>query len=282
MYALMISLAEKKGNHERILKMALLHDLPESRCTDVDYIQRLYVTRNEQMAIDDIFEGTVLKDEAKKILKEYHQRKTIESKIVKDADLIDADIELREVITTGGTMHQKHIADRTKGVIPRMFTKTAKEMFAKIHKADPNDWHRKALNNRFNGGDWKVRLKIKNNSMLYTGTVIIESLHDESVLNFVNVTSRETADLVDALGDQPKQVTVVTFTVADEMAPAVVDELSRLLKTGHWYADVRNEFDVFVVFPNKVFHFMPKETDKKQKVLEYAKTLSIPEGQIDF
>ncbi len=159
LYALMISLAEGKGNHERILKMALLHDLPESRCTDVDYVQRLYVARNEQLAIDDIFEGTVMKAEAQKILKEYHERKTIEAKIVKDADLIDADIELRERITQGATMHAKHIADRTKGVIPRMFTKTAKEMFAKIHKADPNDWHRKALHNRFNGGDWMKETK---------------------------------------------------------------------------------------------------------------------------
>ncbi len=118
--------------------------------------------------------------------------------------------------------------------------------------------------------------------MIYTGTVIIESLHDESVLNFVSTTGRETAELVDAVGEQPKQVTVVTFTVNDEMAPAVVDELSRLLKSGHWYADVRNEFDVFVVFPNKVFHFMPKEADKRQKAFDYAKSLNIPESQIDF
>jgi hypothetical protein len=118
--------------------------------------------------------------------------------------------------------------------------------------------------------------------MIYTGTVIVESLHDESVFNFVTVTARESAEMVDALADQPKNITVVTFTVTDELAPAVVDELSRLLKQGHWYSDVSHEFDKFVIFPNKVFHFLPKEIDKRQKAFDYAKTLNIPESQIDF
>lgn len=118
--------------------------------------------------------------------------------------------------------------------------------------------------------------------MLYTGTVILESLHDESVLNFVENVKREHAQMIDALPDQPATVTIATFTVRDEMAPAIVDELSRLFKAGHWYADVRHEFDTFVIFPGKVFHFMPKETEKREKALAYAKTLSIPESQIDF
>jgi hypothetical protein len=118
--------------------------------------------------------------------------------------------------------------------------------------------------------------------MIYTGTVILESLHDESVLNFADNVVREHAQIIDALPDQPASVTIATFTVKDEMAPAIVDELSRLLKAGHWYADIRNEFDIFVIFPGKVFHFLPKEVEKRAKAFEYAKTLNIPESQIDF
>lgn len=156
LYALMIALTEKKGDTGKIVKMALLHDLPESRCTDVDHIQRQYVKRDEELAIKDMFEETVLKNEAEQLLKEYKERKTIEAKIVKDADLIDADIEFREVITAGRSMHAKHIARRRSGVKPKMFTKTAQELFEKIHKADPNDWHFKSPRNRFNSGDWRV------------------------------------------------------------------------------------------------------------------------------
>lgn len=118
--------------------------------------------------------------------------------------------------------------------------------------------------------------------MKYIGTIILESLISDSVLNFVEVKARETADLTDALADQPKQVTVITFEIGDDMASTVVEEISKNLKSGHWYGDVAHEFDKYVIFPNKVFHFMPKETDKRQKAFEYAKSLGIPESQIDF
>lgn len=159
LYALMIAMREKKGNHERILKMALLHDLPESRCTDVDHLQRQYVQRNEKLAITDMFEGTVLEQEATSLLAEYSARKTIEAQIVKDADLLDADIELREVITAGGALHAKHIGRRREQVKVKMYTKTAKELFEQIHKADPNNWHLLSSRNRFNGGDWQLSKK---------------------------------------------------------------------------------------------------------------------------
>lgn len=118
--------------------------------------------------------------------------------------------------------------------------------------------------------------------MLYTGTVIAESLLDESALNFVEQVKREHAQMIDAAADQPASVSIVKFTVRDEMAPAIAEELSRLIKPGRWYADVRHEFDVYVIFAGKIFHFAPKETEKRAKALEYAKTLGIPEKQLDF
>ena len=118
--------------------------------------------------------------------------------------------------------------------------------------------------------------------MIYTGTVVAESLHDESVLNFVAETGRKTEFLKKNPGtEQPENVTVISFTVTDEMALAVADEFSRLLKTG-WYADFGHEFDRYVIFPGKVFHFAPKEIEKKQKAIEYGKTLGIPASQLDF
>ncbi len=118
--------------------------------------------------------------------------------------------------------------------------------------------------------------------MKYTGTIIVESLISDSVLNFVEIKTRETAELADALADQPKQVTIITFEIGDDLASAVVEEISKNLRSGHWYADVAYEFDKYVIFPNKVFRFTPKETEKKQKAVEYAKSLGIPESQIDF
>ncbi len=106
--------------------------------------------------------------------------------------------------------------------------------------------------------------------MLYNGSVLAGSLHDESILNFVDSLRREATPAGD----------LITFVVKDELAPSVADELSRLLKSGQSYASVKNETDIYAVFPNKVFHFMPKELEKRQKALDYAKTLQISESQL--
>ena len=118
--------------------------------------------------------------------------------------------------------------------------------------------------------------------MKFTGTVIAESLLSDSVLNFVDITMRETADLTDPTGDQPKAVNVLTFEVGDDMASAVSDEISRNLRAGQWYADMATEYEKIVIFPNKIFRFAPKEVDKRQKALDFAKSLHIPESQIAF
>jgi len=118
--------------------------------------------------------------------------------------------------------------------------------------------------------------------MKYIGTIILDSLISDSVLNFVEIKARETAELADALADQSKQVTIVTFEIGDDMVSAVAEEISKNLKSGHWYADISHEFDKFVIFPNKIFRFTPKEIEKRQKAVDYAKSLHIPESQIDF
>jgi hypothetical protein len=118
--------------------------------------------------------------------------------------------------------------------------------------------------------------------MKYTGTLVLESLVSDSVLNFVNVKTRETAELVDALADQPKTVTVITFEAGDDMVLAVAEEISRNLASGHWYADIGHEFEKIIIFHNKVVRFTPKETEKRQKAFDYARSLGIPESQIDF
>lgn len=96
--ALLISAREGKGNTEKIMKMAIVHDVSESRTGDVDYIARQYVERNEDKAIVDIFAKTSFGDEFVKLWREYEQRKTIEAKIVKDADYLDIDLEDRKSV----------------------------------------------------------------------------------------------------------------------------------------------------------------------------------------
>jgi putative hydrolases of HD superfamily len=154
--ALMLSRYEGKVNTEKILKMALMHDLAESRAGDVHYVSRMYTKRNENLAIDDITKDTIFEQELKKLWKEYEERKTIESKIVKDADTLDVDLEVQEQEMKG----QKHTivwkSERKQFVPRQLYTKSAKKLWKIILNSKPYDWHINARN-RVTHGDWKTK-----------------------------------------------------------------------------------------------------------------------------
>jgi putative hydrolase of HD superfamily len=153
--ALVIAAQEKKGDTEKILKMAMVHDIAESRTGDVDYIARQYVVRKEDEGIKDMLAGTSLKAEFLQLWHEYEARESIESKIVKDADNLDVDMELREQGARGHALGKDRKGERAWVGNNRLYTKTARQMHKDIWQSNPHDWHIKSPNNRLNGGDWK-------------------------------------------------------------------------------------------------------------------------------
>lgn len=151
--ALMIAKYEKVLSDEKIIKMALIHDLGESRTGDVHYLSRQYTTRNEKLAIEDVFKDTIMGIEMTSLWEEFENRTTIESKIVKDADNLDVELEIVEQDARGFTFEKVwHKVHQRK--VKLLHTKTAQKLWTKIHSANPHDWHLNGRN-RFNDGDWK-------------------------------------------------------------------------------------------------------------------------------
>ncbi len=155
--ALIIAKHEDVTNVEKIMKMAIAHDIAESRTGDVDYLSRQYVTRDENMGLRDMLEGTALEAEMKELMHEYEERKSIESKIVKDADNLDVDFELREQAFRGHRLGEQWTDMRARVHAERLYTKTAKKMAAALKDSNPHNWHLSSSRNRVNGGDWKKK-----------------------------------------------------------------------------------------------------------------------------
>ncbi len=153
--ALTISGYHKEVDTGRVLKMALVHDLVESRCGDTNYLSRQYVEQKEAMAADDIFDRTVHASEMRELIDEYKKRETIESRIVKDADNLDADIELKELESRGDALGRDWHKERKEMVYPKLYTEVARRFWDEIAGSDPHGWHRNSPRNRFRGGDWK-------------------------------------------------------------------------------------------------------------------------------
>jgi len=141
MIAWVIAVAEK-ADVQKIIKMCLIHDIAESRTGDIAFMHRNYVIRHEELAEKHIFEDTMIEKEAATLLKEYNERVSLEAKIVKDADNLDVDLELKELAKIGDSaavgMQKDHRPTiRTK----KLYTKTAKKMWDEIQKTNSNAWH---------------------------------------------------------------------------------------------------------------------------------------------
>lgn len=154
--ALILARREGVTNTEKIIKMAMSHDIAESRTGDANYLSRQYVTRDEKTGIKDILKGTSIEDEFLTLWEEYEKRESIEAKIVKDADNLDVDLELREQEAKGYPRSDKWKKMRQRVISKNLFTKSAKDLWDEIQKANPNDWHEKGRN-RFTSGDWSEK-----------------------------------------------------------------------------------------------------------------------------
>ena len=152
--AMLLAKMEKKPvNMEKILKMALVHDISESRTGDVHYISRQYTKRDEHKAIKDILKDTGLEKEMLEIWNEYEGRKSLEAKIVKDADWLDVDLEIQEQ-KASGRVHMKAWAENRQQMHKIFLTDSAKKIVKLIQKSNPTDWYRNARD-RFKEGDYK-------------------------------------------------------------------------------------------------------------------------------
>jgi putative hydrolases of HD superfamily len=152
--AMTIAMHEKNVDTGKIAKMALMHDITESRTGDVDYLSRQYVERKERLAIDDILMNTALKDEIMALWEEYEERKSLESRIVKDADNLNIDFELAEQAAKGSRIKEVKQPMREVVAETKLYTDTAKQIFQQLQDVSPHEWHATGRN-RILGGDWK-------------------------------------------------------------------------------------------------------------------------------
>lgn len=138
--SLILARAEGVRNEEKILKMVMVHDLSETRTGDGNYTHKVYVKTDDERAARDTLAGTSLSD-LFGVLKEYEARESMEAKIVKDADNLDVDIELRELEERGSRLPAKWKKFRRLVRDKKLYTKSAKRLWDSLQKSNPASWH---------------------------------------------------------------------------------------------------------------------------------------------
>ena len=117
-----------------VLTMAIFHDFHEGRTGDMDKIAQFYVKRDQGKANRDIFQG--VDDDVIKTLEIYEHKKTLEAKIVYEANIIALLVELK-ILMEKGNVHAKEWFD---GNTQRLRLPLAKSLASELQKTSTQDW----------------------------------------------------------------------------------------------------------------------------------------------
>lgn len=129
---------EECADTNKVLLMGLLHDLGETRSGDQNWVHKRYVKVFEKQILKEQFSNLPYKNELIKLAKEYSERKTLEAKIAKDADLLDQILLLKEYAWQGNNEAKTWLKDNAQEKMIK--TKTAKKLAGEIMEQKPHDW----------------------------------------------------------------------------------------------------------------------------------------------
>jgi len=127
---------EQGCDENKVLKMCLFHDVVEARTGDANFINKQYVDLREDEARKDQMKGLPIANKILEILEEYEERKSKESIVAKDADLLDQMILQQEYFykdEENRKMWQDHSEKSLK-------TDSAKKLAKKIRQSNPFEW----------------------------------------------------------------------------------------------------------------------------------------------
>jgi putative hydrolase of HD superfamily len=121
---------------DRVLRLAIVHDLPEARTGDLNYMNQKYVKADEAMAAEHMAEGLPFGDELLDLLAEYRDQKTPEAILTRDADNLEMLLELKEHQDTGNPQSRDWIPH----AVDRLRTEAARELARSILECNCADW----------------------------------------------------------------------------------------------------------------------------------------------
>ncbi|MFA5321268.1 MAG: HD domain-containing protein [Smithella sp.] len=120
----------------RVLKMCILHDLPEARTGDMNYVNKKYVNVDEEKAVLELTESLFFGDDIKAAIDEFNNKETKEALIARDADQIALILQLKEC----GDLGNKYSDEWISFAMQRLNTENGKKLSERIIKTDSSLW----------------------------------------------------------------------------------------------------------------------------------------------
>ncbi|MDR0621095.1 MAG: HD domain-containing protein [Deltaproteobacteria bacterium] len=125
-----------QANMERLLLLALFHDLAEARTGDLNYVNKRYVKALEKEAFSDAIKGLPFAPELGGLNEEWLNGESLEARLAADADQLDMILELRLLQAHGHDPAGDWLGYATK----RLKTPEGQKLCQEILASGPDDW----------------------------------------------------------------------------------------------------------------------------------------------
>jgi putative hydrolase of HD superfamily len=134
--AFVLAKLDPKVDAARLMAMCLVHDLPEARLGDLNYVQKQYVTADETRALAHAVDGLPFGPDIQALVTEFNAGESREARLARDADQLSLALHLKALQDIGHTSPAKwipHVQNRLK-------TATGKKVMASILTRDRDSW----------------------------------------------------------------------------------------------------------------------------------------------
>ncbi len=127
---------EKGIDREKLISMALVHDLAEARTGDLNYVHKQYCAANEKKALEHLGARIPFGQDIIALVEEFNEGKTREACLAKDADQISFIMELKKQADLGVSSPHKWLPI----VIDRVQTDLGRQLVTAIMDTSWDDW----------------------------------------------------------------------------------------------------------------------------------------------
>jgi len=134
--AYVMSQTETQADSQKLITMCLVHDLPEARIGDLNYVHKRYVTPDEAGAVKDMTAEIPFGASLTALIEEFNAGQTLESKLAHDADQIAFILDLKALSDIGYTPPQKWMPS----ILKRLKTEIGKSLARTILDTDSDGW----------------------------------------------------------------------------------------------------------------------------------------------
>jgi len=134
--AFVMSQMEPNVDALKLIAMCLVHDLPEAKTGDLNYVQKKYVTADENKAVEDITRDLPFGSSLADLLYEFNSGQSVEAKLARDADQLALILDLKALSDIGYDPPKKWLPFALK----RLETKTGQDLAESIMKTEWDAW----------------------------------------------------------------------------------------------------------------------------------------------